>query len=130
MAQTAKYGLSKAERLHGGAVDALFVRNKGGYLAPYRYIYKVREMTEDDQAQVSVLFVVPKRNVKRAVGRNLLKRRTREAYRTQKLALVEKANQKGLHVDIGLIYNTKEIHEFNIIRDAVGGILAKIVERI
>lgn len=130
MAQTAKYGLSKAERLHGGAVDALFVRNKGGHLAPYRYIYKVRKMTEEDQAQVSVLFVVPKRNVKRAVGRNLLKRRTREAYRTQKLAIVEKAAQKGLHVDIGLIYSTKEILEFNTIRDAVGGILAKIMERI
>ncbi len=130
MAQVAKYGLSKAERLHGGAVDALFVRNKGGYLHPYRYIYKVRKMTEEDQAQVSVLFVVPKRNVKRAVGRNLLKRRTREAYRTQKPAIVERATQKGLHVDVGLIYNTKEILDFNIIKDAVGGILEKIVERL
>ncbi len=130
MAEVKKYGLPKAERLHGGAVDALFVRNKSGYIHPFRYIYKVREATEEDEAQVSVLFVVPKRNIKRAVGRNLLKRRTREAYRTQKLPIVARATERGKHLDIGLIYNTKEILDFNTIRDAIGGILEKIKGKI
>lgn len=130
MSQTTKYGLSKAERLHGGAVDSLFVRNKGGYAHPYRFIYKVRERLPEDEAGVSVLFVVPKRNVKKAVGRNLLKRHTREAYRTQKLPIIERAAQKGLHVDVGLIYNTKEIVDFKPIYDAVGEILEKIVGRL
>lgn len=130
MSQTAKYGFSKSERLCGGAVDALFVRNKGGYAHPYRFIYKVREKSEEDEANVAVLVVVPKRNVKRAVGRNLLKRRTREAYRTQKTALIEKAAKKGKRVDIGLIYNTKEILEYKTIRDAVGEILEKVVGRL
>lgn len=130
MSHVAKYGFSKSERLCGGAVDALFVRNKGGYVHPYRYIYKVREMGEGDEANVAVLVVVPKRNVKRAVGRNLLKRRTREAYRTQKTALIEKAVEKGKRVDIGLIYNTKEILEYKTIRDAVGEILEKVMGRL
>lgn len=130
MSHVAKYGFSKSERLCGGAVDALFVRNKGGYVHPYRYIYKVREMGEEDEANVAVLVVVPKRNIKRAVGRNLLKRRTREAYRTQKIALTQKAATKGVRVDIGLIYNTKEILEFKTIKDAVGEILEKVMGRL
>lgn len=130
MTQTKRYGLSKAERLCGGAVDALFLRNKSGIVAPYRYVFKKRSATPEDGAAVSVLFVVPKRNIKRAVGRNLLKRRTREAYRLAKHPLVEAAEAKGLHIDIGLIYNTKEVLDYKVISDAVEEILAKIVGRL
>ena len=130
MTQTKRYGLSKAERLCGGAVDALFVRSKSGIEAPYRYVFKKRPATEEDKAAVSVLFVVPKRNIKRAVGRNLLKRRTREAYRLAKHPLVASAEEKGLHLDLGLIYNTKEIVDYKVIGDAVEAILAKIVGRL
>lgn len=130
MTQTKRYGLSKTERLHGGAVDALFLHSKSGVVHPYRYVFKRRAATPEDGAAVSVLFVVPKRNIKRAVGRNLLKRRTREAYRLAKHPLVEAAESKGLHVDIGLIYNTKEILDYKTVSDAVGSILEKIMGRL
>lgn len=128
--QTKQYGLSKAERLCGGAVDALFVRSKSGIIAPYRYVFKKRTATPEDKAAVSVLVVVPKRNIKRAVGRNLLKRRTREAYRLAKHSLIEAATAKGLHIDLGLIYNTKEVLDYKVLSDAVGTILEKVVGRL
>lgn len=114
----------------GGAVDALFVRSKSGIVGPYRYVFKKRPAAETDRTAVSVLFVVPKRNIKRAVGRNLLKRRAREAYRLAKHPLIEAAEAKGLHIDMGLIYNTKEVVDYKVISDAVEEILAKIVGRL
>ncbi len=126
MNTTPTYGFPKAERLRGGATDALFREGKGGFAFPYRFVWKSRPMTERDEAQVSVLVVVPKRNIKRAVGRNLLKRRTREAYRLGKHPLIEAARQKGLHVDMGLIYSTKEVLDYKVVSRGVETVLAKI----
>ena len=126
MTNTPKYGFPKAERLKGGAADALFRDSKSGFSYPYRFVWKCRPMRPEDKAEVSVLVAVPKRNIKRAVGRNLLKRRTREAYRLAKHPLIEAAKQKGLHVDMGLIYSTKEIVDYNVVSRGVESVLAKI----
>ena len=123
---TPTYGFPKAERLRGGATDALFREGKSGFSFPYRFVWRCRPMTENDEAQVSVLVVVPKRNIKRAVGRNLLKRRTREAYRLGKHPLVETAKEKGLRVELGLIYSTKEVLEYKVVSRGVESVLAKI----
>ena len=63
---------------------------------------------------------VPKKLFKRAVKRNLLKRRIRESWRLQK----QNINATG--VDILFTYSTKEIMEFTEILDAVGKIIEKV----
>ena len=63
---------------------------------------------------------VPKKIFKRAVKRNLLKRRIRESWRLQK----ETLNATG--VDILFTYSTKEILDFEEVQAAV----AKIIEKI
>ena len=61
---------------------------------------------------------VPKRLFKRAVKRNLLKRRIREAYRVRKI--------EG--VDVFFQYNSPEIADFAAISADVAAILQHIVE--
>lgn len=53
-----------------------------------------------------IMISVPKRNFKRAVARNLLKRRIREAYRLDKEAFT------GLGLDMLICYKSRNIHPF------------------
>ena len=66
---------------------------------------------------------VPKKLFKRAVKRNLLKRRIRESYRKQKHDL---AVQGGL--DVLFMYSTKDILSYEEIYSAIGNIIKNINE--
>lgn len=68
-----------------------------------------------------IMVSVPKKLFRRAVKRNLLKRRIREAYRLQKHML---DGMQG--VDMMFVYNTKEAAEFRDIYAAVGSALSRI----
>lgn len=64
---------------------------------------------------------VPKKLFKRAVKRNLLKRRLRESWRRQK---------QNLHieggVDILFMYSTKDLMDYRTIYEVIGQIIEKI----
>ena len=78
--------LPKSERLCGlTAVGTLFEHGKGLSVGCLRVKYLPREDSPEEPARIVVS--VPKRSFKRAVKRNLLKRRIRESYRRQKSIL-------------------------------------------
>ena len=108
--------LPKAERLCGrNAVAQLFEKGKGGVSGCLRYKYLRRPDAEVSRIMVSV----PKRSFKRAVKRNLLKRRMRESYRLQKEKLAPGR-------DLMLIYTDRELLPFTAIHAAVGAALETI----
>ena len=78
----------------------------------FRYPLKVHFQEGGGDFGVSV----PKRNFKRAVKRNLLKRRIREAYRVRKIA----------GVDVMFQYNSAELAPFAAISADVAAILSRI----
>ena len=91
--------LPKAERLCGhSAVEALFTHGKSFQAGCLR----CRCLPREDNGPVRILVSVPKRHFKRAVKRNLLKRRIRESYRRQK-ALAPAA------CDLLFIYTAREV---------------------
>lgn len=117
----------KEQRLSGRrAIDGLFSGGAGGFVYPLRYVFSAEKSGEPG---VAVLVSVSKKYHKRAVRRNLLKRRMREAFRTQSNALRAAAAERGVRVNIALLYSTKDIVEFQKIGDAVGKILAQVSER-
>ena len=109
--------LSKEERLCGKTnVAALLSDGKWGATAHLRYCWAAGR--EGDLNRIMV--AVPKRTFKRAVKRNLLKRRIREAYRLQKELLT------GSGVDILFSYSHSEIADFQTLYAEVADILGRI----
>jgi len=75
--------LSKQQRLRKKKeIDFLFAQGKSFNLPPIRVVFLV---TPNPTSNNQLLFSVPSRVFKRAVDRNLLKRRMREAYRINQL---------------------------------------------
>ena len=109
--------LPKKERLCGKTgIGRLLAEGHHCSVSGLRCIYLSANGLEHNRIMVSV----PKKMFKRAVKRNLLKRRIRESWRKQKHEL----NTSG--TDILFIYPSKEILTYGQIYDAVGQIIEKI----
>ena len=113
--------LPKSERVSGKtSVSALMSRGRWGFARGLKYCYLVNEGEEGVPVANRVMVSVPKRLFKRAVKRNLLKRRLREAYRTQKDILPPSG------IDLLLLYNTEEVMDSRMVQEQVEVILRKI----
>ena len=76
--------MRKYERLYEKtAIDSVFQNGNSIHNAPIRLLWILDKRKSD--MPVKVAFSVPKRIFKKAVTRNLLKRRMREAYRKNKI---------------------------------------------
>ena len=126
------YTLPRSERLRSlKAIRRMFGEGRGGFVYPYRYIWIAdKQEGESEGRGIEVMFSVPKKFHKRANKRNLLKRRTREAYRLNREELCERISQAGVEVNLAFIYSTKEVHSYKTIENAVQKILAQVCERL
>ena len=110
--------LPKLERLHGKkGIETLLADGKHGNAGHIRYRY----LSDNGESHCRILVSVPKKLFKRAVKRNLLKRRIRESWRTLKHLL---NSEKGM--DIMFVYSTKEILSYQEIHDNVERIIEKL----
>ena len=126
------YTLPRSERLRSlKAIRRMFGEGRGGFVYPFRYIFLADKQEGEALGRgIEVMFSVPKKFHKRANKRNLLKRRTREAYRMNREGLCEKLQQGEETIMLAFIYSTKEVHSSKTIENAVQKILAQVGERL
>lgn len=80
------------------------------------------------ESPVQVAFSVPKKNFKRAVKRNWIKRRMREAYRLNKPAFYQEIDKRGIKIAMMIIFVGKEKLPYARIESATKRAFSKLLE--
>jgi len=120
--------LPKSDRLTS-RVSISQIYEKGKHLNEYPF--KVVWCEENNgNSELKVVFSVPKRKFKRAVDRNRIKRRLREAYRKHKHMCKKAVESKNKSVSLFLIYMGKEIPKSDLVEDKIILLLNRLTEEI
>lgn len=85
-------------------------------MPPIRIVYNLEA---EGPHPVSMAVSVPKRLFKRAVDRNLLKRRIREVYRMNKHGLYSYLQQEGIKMNLVIQYKDREIRDYQYIEQGI-----------
>lgn len=119
------FSFPKSEKLcKRKQIQLLFAEGKGVQSYPLKCIYLVVNELDGNS---KVLVSVPKRNFKRAVDRNRIKRLLREAYRLQKCQWRQKISAKFM---IAIIFTGKEMPDYELVQRKMMSCLDKIEKEI
>jgi ribonuclease P protein component len=94
----------------------------------YPFTVKWMEVPSTEDSSVRILTAVPKRNFKKAVDRNAVKRLIKEAYRLNKEIVLNSTVQHNKNIIIMLLYSGKKIVAFKEVETKIVLILQQIAD--
>jgi len=110
------------------SIEILFENGKSLSEKPFRIIYNIDNNNED--VFVKSLIVVPKKRVRLASDRNVIKRRVKEAYRLQKSELEKYLKSNNHQLNLAIIYQKHEILDYKLIEEKIKLLLSRLKEEL
>jgi len=122
-----KFGFRKEERLCSKKViDKLFTDGESFVVYPLKIVFLKSSVPLKSPVQAA--FTVGKRNYRRAVHRNLIKRKIKEAYRLNKHILYDAL--QDAHVAVFVIFIGKSIPDFKQVEEAMKHGIEKLIKAV
>jgi len=97
---------------------------------PFKFFWKILPDTGHNNYPAQIAVSVPTRYFKRSVDRNLIKRRSREAYRTNKQELYKYLSDNNLHLTFVILYLPKTLYTSRQIEDSIKKILGMFIDHL
>jgi ribonuclease P protein component len=104
----------------------LFEQKNSANAFPIKVVFMNVEV--DMPFPIQAMFVVPKRNFKKAHDRNKIRRRMREAYRLNKNSVYAEFKPEDKKMAIAFIYTGKEEKDYLTIETSIKKLLVAIVD--
>jgi len=124
MQRNPRYFFNKSERLSSQkSIQELFAKGSSFFVFPYKIIYLHTEFPNTTPPKL--LISVPKKIFKKAVDRNKIRRRIKEAYRQNKHMLLP-VTEKNLSLSVAFIYVAKDILPFDHIENKLKKTLLRL----
>jgi len=115
----------KEERLSGKKkIEVLFSSGKSFYIKPFKVVWLFKN--EPHKYPARLLITVPKRHFKKAVERNLIKRRIREAYRKNKELIYSFMDNENVHLNMALVYAHSDLLSYQEIEKKIILVLQRL----
>ncbi len=121
------FKLKKDEKLCSRtAIEQLFGEGRSLMAFPLRAAYRLRPRGEKP---VQFLISIPKKRIRKAVGRVTLRRRVRESYRLNRRQLLQpELDNHGLGVDIAFVYLDTSLAPYSVINEKMTSLLQRIAQ--
>lgn len=122
-------GFSKINRLKSKTqIQRIFTEGNRFYEAPFSVLFLNNINTDDSNLQIAIS--VPKKKITSAVKRNLIKRRIREAFRTQYENLISQLEKYDRKIILMIIYSDTKPQNFSLIKSKISLTLQRLSNQI